>query len=497
MFFMTGIAIVIYLNQPPFQVRERDYAYAGSFYFFSVWTGMAIAGICALLRRWIGRRGRLTAAVAVTAACLCVPVLMAAQNWDDHDRSNRRTAVEMARNYLESVGPDGILITHGDNDTFPLWYAQEVENVRTDVRICNTSLLGTDWHIDQMKWAVNESAPLPLTVGQEQYLYGTNEYIPILDLREEVMSISDVMTLFKHPDVKAPMSSGRKVDYIASRRISVPVNRENVIKYGIVDAKFADQIPDSIVLNISQDKDFITKPELFMLDLLSGYQWNRPINMLSMGGDLNIGIKEYLEYEGYSFKLVPIKSKTSQSQAGFVDTDELYRKMTEVYKWDALSADDYFIDYQNQYTHLGVLSIRNLFVTCARAFMKAGEDGRALEMLDRCEEVMRNYPLETIPLGFSGNDYMVIEAVSCYYELGQPEKAFALAERMGGELLVSARFYLQFYDWAMDELDLTGNYIYFLADEMKKGGNAEAADKLTGDFVQLVDAAARAYGAQD
>ena len=135
-----------------------------------------------------------------------------------------------------------------------------------------------------MKWAVNESAPLPLTVGQEQYLYGTNEYIPILDLREEVMSISDVMTLFKHPDVKAPMSSGRKVDYIASRRISVPVNRENVIKYGIVDAKFADQIPDSIVLNISQDKDFITKPELFMLDLLSGYQWDRPINMLSMGG---------------------------------------------------------------------------------------------------------------------------------------------------------------------------------------------------------------------
>ena len=264
-----------------------------------------------------------------------------------------------------------------------------------------------------------------------------------------------------------------------------------------MDAKFADQIPDSIVLNISQDKDFITKPELFMLDLLSGYQWDRPINMLSMGGDLNIGIKEYLEYEGYSFKLVPIKSKTSQSQAGFVDTDELYRKMTEVYKWDALSADDYFIDYQNQYTHLGVLSIRNLFVTCARAFMKAGENGRALEMLDRCEEVMRNYPLETIPLGFSGNDYMVIEAVSCYYELGQPEKAFALAERMGGELLVSARFYLQFYDWAMDELDLTGNYIYFLADEMKKGGNAEAADKLTGDFVQLVDAAARAYGAQD
>ena len=497
MFFMTGIAIVLYLNQPPYQVRERDYAYAGSFYFFSVWIGMAVAGICALLRRWLKGRGQLASASVVTAACLCVPALMGAQNWDDHDRSNRRTAVEMACNYLNSVGENGILVTHGDNDTFPLWYAQEVEGVRTDVRICNTSLLGTDWHIDQMKWAVNESAPLPLSVGQEQYLYGTNEYIPILDLREEVMSISDVMTLFRHPDVKAPMTSGRKVDYIASRRISVPVNKENVIKYGIVDAKFADQIPDSIVLNISKDKDFITKPELFMLDLLSGYQWDRPINLLSMGGDINIGIKEYLEYEGYSFKFVPIKNKTTTTQAGFVDTDELYRKMTEVYSWDALSADDYFIDYQNQYTHLGVLSIRNLFVTCAEAFMAAGENDRALEMLDRCAEVMEHYPLETVPLGFSGNDFMVVETVRDYYALGQPEKALALATRMGEELLVSANFYLQFYDWAPDELDMVGGYIYLLSDEMKTGGDTEAAEKLLDAFSQMYMAAAEAYGSRN
>ena len=497
MFFMTGIAIVLYLNQPPYQVRERDYAYAGSFYFFSVWIGMAVAGICALLRRWLKGRGQLASASVVTAACLCVPALMGAQNWDDHDRSNRRTAVEMACNYLNSVGENGILVTHGDNDTFPLWYAQEVEGVRTDVRICNTSLLGTDWHIDQMKWAVNESAPLPLSVGQEQYLYGTNEYIPILDLREEVMSISDVMTLFRHPDVKAPMTSGRKVDYIASRRISVPVNKENVIKYGIVDAKFADQIPDSIVLNISKDKDFITKPELFMLDLLSGYQWNRPINLLSMGGDINIGIKEYLEYEGYSFKFVPIKNKTTTTQAGFVDTDELYRKMTEVYSWDALAADDYFIDYQNQYTHLGVLSIRNLFVTCAEAFMAAGENDRALEMLDRCAEVMEHYPLETVPLGFSGNDFMVVETVRDYYALGQPEKALALATRMGEELLVSANFYLQFYDWAPDELDMVGGYIYLLSDEMKTGGDTEAAEKLLDAFSQMYMAAAEAYGSRN
>ena len=490
MFFMTGIAIVIYLNQPPYQVRERDYAYAGSFYFFSVWIGLGLTALCS----WIGRRIKSEKSSTALNAVLCllclgVPVLMAAQHWDDHDRSGRKTAVEMARNYLNSVGPNGILVTHGDNDTFPLWYAQEVENCRTDVRICNTSLLGTDWHIDQMKWAVNESAPLDLSVGPEQYLYGTNEMIPIVDLREEVMSISDVMTLFRHPQVKAPMSSGRKVDYIASRRISVPVNRENVIKSGILDSKYESQIPDSIILNISKDKDYITKPELFMLDLLSNYQWDRPICLLSMGGDLNIGIKEYFEYNGFSFQLVPIKNKTTSTQAGFVDSDALYRKMTEVYKWDALSEDDYFIDYQNEYTFLGVLSQRNLFTMCADVFIREGQKDRALEMLSKCEQVMRRYPLETISLGFSGNDYMVVDMVNQYYALGHPDKAREIALALGDELLKTASFYLEFYDWGRNEFELAGNYIYLLSDALKNGGDEALGKELTDKFVDIVNSA--------
>ncbi|MCR4564840.1 MAG: hypothetical protein K5651_01980, partial [Bacteroidales bacterium] len=145
LFFMTGIAVVIYLNQPPYQVRERDYAYAGSFYAFSIWIGMGVAAIYEWLKEWKNAWGKPVSALAISLLCLGVPALMAAQNWDDHDRSNRYTAVEIASNYLNSVGKNGILVTHGDNDTFPLWYAQEVENIRTDVRICNTSLLGTDW----------------------------------------------------------------------------------------------------------------------------------------------------------------------------------------------------------------------------------------------------------------------------------------------------------------------------------------------------------------
>ncbi|MCQ2155595.1 MAG: DUF2723 domain-containing protein [Bacteroidales bacterium] len=494
MFFMTGIAIVIYLNQPPYQVRERDYAYAGSFYFFSVWAGLAVVALYSWIKALMKGRDSAVAATLISAACLCVPVEMAAQNWDDHDRSNRATAVEMARNYLESVGPNGILITHGDNDTFPLWYAQEVEDVRTDVRICNTSLLGTDWHIDQMKWACNESAPLPLTVPLKQYLYGTNEYIPILDKREEVMPISDVMKVFRHPELKVPLSSGRKVDYIPSRKISVPVNKENVIKYGIVDARFADRIPDEMILSISPDKDYLSKPELFMLDLLSNYQWDRPINVLNQGGDINMGIKEYLVYEGYSYKLVPFKNTIKTLEPGWVDSEELYRKMTEVYKWDALSREDYFADYQNNYTHLGVMSVRTLFLTAAEVFINEGRDDRALEMLDKGLEASRVYPLESIPLGFASNDYMVITYVEDYYRLNQAEKARALAKELGEKLLESSRFYLEFYTYAKDDFELSGSCLYHLADVLEKYGDQELSNALVKTFSDMVDVAAGNVG---
>ncbi|MCQ2178392.1 MAG: DUF2723 domain-containing protein, partial [Bacteroidales bacterium] len=338
MFFMTGLAIIVYLNQPPYQVRERDYAYAGSFYFFSVWIGLAVAAITDTVEEILKKKDSAAVAAVVSAACLFVPVLMGAQNWDDHDRSNRRTSTELAYNYLNSVPRNGILITHGDNDTFPLWYAQEVENCRPDVRIVNTSLLGTDWHIDQMKYAVNESAPLPLTVGKDQYLYGRNDMIPIRDSKDgQPMDIKDVMAIFKHPEIKVMMMN-RKVDYIPSRKIKMDVNRENVIKYGILDSRYEDSIPDSIILEIPAQKQFLTKGELFLRDLLSNYEWDRPLCLLGVGGDLNIGIKEYLCYRGYSHLFVPIKSETTANEPGFTDPQELYRLLTEVYRFDALGA---------------------------------------------------------------------------------------------------------------------------------------------------------------
>ena len=492
MFFMTGIAIVIYLNPPPYQVRERDYAYAGSFYAFSIWIGLAVLALYSWISGSLSRSpaARTAVAAAVSAACLGVPVLMAQQNWDDHDRSNRATAVEMARNYLNSVGPQGILITHGDNDTFPLWYAQEVEEVRTDVRICNTSLLGTDWHIDQMKYACNESQPLPLTVGAEQYLYGTNEFIYIYDTRDTIIPISTVMDVFKHPKAKIELTSGRMVDYIMSRKISVPVNRENVIRYGILEEKYADLIPDEIVLTMPADKDYITKPELFMLDLLSNYQWDRPINLLNMGGDINMGIKEYLMYEGFSYKFVPVKNRMKQTDIGFADADDLYYKVNSVFEWDALKRTDYFADYQNFYTFCGVMSQRGVFLNVAKEQMKAGYPERALEVLDKCQECVPEsvYPLDISYMGFI-NERNVLEMIALYYDAGAPDKGLALAQRFADELLVSAKFYMEFYDYARSNFEETCHYIFYVADILKQNGDneeAEAMEKSLDDLVSIV-----------
>ena len=492
MFFMTGIAVVIYLNMPPFQVRERDYAFAGSFYFFTVWIGLGVLGLYDLLNETLQGKFDASLGAFITAVCLCVPALMAAENWDDHDRSNRRTAPELGANYLKSVGPQGILVTHGDNDTFPLWYAQEVEDVRTDVRIANTSLLGTDWHIDQMKWACNESKPLPLTVGPEQYLYGTNEYIPIYDQRGRVMSISDVMTLFKHPQVKVQMSSGRRYDYIASRKIAVPVNKENALASGIVSPAMADRMLDTLILQIPADKDFLTKPELFVLDFLSNYQWDRPFNVLSNGGDINIGIKEYLMSDGFSAKLVPFKNRPSSSSYGIVDPDELYHYMTEVYSFDALKAPDWFVDYQNCYTFLAVMGIRSLHVNCANAFISCGQKDRALEMLDRSEAAMVNFPICALPIGFSGNDYMVVKTIELYYKLGQAEKGHDLAIKYADEVLSAAAFYLEFYSFAQDDFELCGNYIYYLADVLKAAGEKELGEAVETRFSDMIGSATSA-----
>ena len=488
MFFMTGIAIVLYLNQPPYQVRERDYAYAGSFYMFAIWIGLGVAAVYGWLSDALKGKNPNALAAAATAACLCVPVIMAAENWDDHDRSNRYTAVEMATNYLNSVGKDGILVTHGDNDTFPLWYAQEVEGVRTDVRVVNTSLLGTDWYIDQMKWACNESAPLPLTVPQRQYLYGTNEFVYITYDDGSPMYLKDVMAVFKDPKKTVGVEGGRRLDYICARNLVLPVNKENCLKYGIVPAQFADQIPETITLHISKDKNYLTKPELFLLDLLSNYEWDRPISLLNMGGDLNVGVKEYLLYDGFSYRFTPLANKISSTDPGRVDVLDLYDRIKYLYSWDAVKRTDYFVDYQNLYTFLGVLSQRQLYVTVANALMDAGEVLKAVEILDLCQENFPAdvYPLETICIGFTGNDYMVAQMIEDYYYLMQPEKAHKLALAFGDQLLATAEFFRDWGALGKQEYEAAMRVLMYVADTCQEHGDTDLAKAIKEEVKILI-----------
>ena len=489
LFFMTGIAVVMYLNQPPYQVRERDYAYAGSFYAFTFWIGFAVAGLYSWINSALKEKRSTAVAAVVTAGCLCVPALMCAQEWDDHDRSNRRTAVEIAYNYLNSVGKNGLLVTHGDNDTFPLWYAQEVEEIRNDVRVLNTSLLGTDWYIDQMRYACNNAAPLDLSIGQEQYLYGTNDWVLINDTREQAVSLSDCIKVFKHPDAKIATQDGRLLDYWMSRKMILPVNKENCLKYGIVSPKFADLIPDAITLEIPKDKGGLTKPELFMLDLLANYNWDRPLSVLNQGGDLNIGIKDYLMYDGFSYRFTPIKNKIGTFDLGIVDTDDLYNKLTGTFKFDALAGDDYLIDYQNMYTFMGVMSIRNMFISAANALLKEGDRERSEQLLDKCREIMRpdRYPYDNSLLGWASNALFPIEMIRYYYILGSKDKAREVAEELIGQVKESISLYLDFYPEYKEEFEYEAQLVYYLASEIKKLGDEEFANQMETDIAAFLN----------
>ena len=277
------------------------------------------------------------------------------------------------------------------------------------------------------------------------------------------------------------------VDYILSRKFIIPVNKENVIKYGILDAKYEDMIPDHITLTIPKDKDYLTKPELFMLDLLSNYQWDRPINLLSMGGDINIGMKEYLMYEGFSYKFVPIKNRMKSTDIGFADPEDLYYKMKNVFTWDALKRTDYLVDYQNFYTFCGVLSQRNLFVNAAKEMLKAGDQARAVELLDMCQECVpeQNFPLDMTYLGFS-NEYMVIDMIETYYMAGADEKALELAKRFTEELFASSEFFLDYYDYAKKEFESCYNCISYISDLADHYGDREFGAELRDRFNSML-----------
>ena len=464
LFFLTGIAIILYLNQSPYQVRERDYAYAGSFYVFAIWIGLAVMAVYDWLHKSFSKIHvpEKVTAVAVSVVLLGVPVLMAAENWDDHDRSGRYTARDMAYNYFMSTDDQAILVTHGDNDTFPLWYIQEVEGVRLDARVMNTSLLGIDWYIDQMQWKQYDAEPIKFTTKRINYLYGTNDYAYILERFNRPIMLKDAIALFNDPRVKANVY-GDQVSYIASRKLMIPVNKDNVMKYGIVPEEDYDKILDTVCLEIPSGKNMLEKSELMILDMLANYDWDRPIYFMTQGGALDIGIRDYLQLDGFIYKFVPIKSSTSFYEVSQVDTDALYDRLMNVFRMDSFTGD-FFVDYQNLSTFNGVASPRFVFVQTANALYKKGETDKAVQLLDRMQETFpdRNFPLNTSAAVRYVNENMVINAIELYIKCGQNDKALDLADRFLTETMKAIKLFSQPYHGnVLSRSDLENNFLLY------------------------------------
>ena len=469
LFFLTGIAIILYLNQSPYQVRERDYAYAGSFYMFSIWIGLAVLAVYDWLRKPASRIiSEQSTAIVVFVLLFQVPLLMAFENWDDHDR-----------NYFMSTDPQAILITHGDNDTFPLWYIQEVEGVRLDARVMNTSLLGIDWYIDQMQWKQYDAEPIHFTTPRINYLYGTNDYVHIIDRFNRPILLSDAIALFNDPRVKVNLY-GRQESYLASRCLAIPVNRENALKHGIVSPNDADKMLDTVYLNLPEGKNFLEKTELMILDMLSTYEWDRPIYFFTQGGALEIGIRDYLQFDGYAYKFVPIKSRTTLTEINQIDTDRMYDRIMNVFHYDSFSKD-FFVDYQNLSTFNGVASQRFVFVQTAIALFNKGEKDKAVQILDRMEETFpdRNFPYNSSAAVQYVNEMMVIHAIDLYIKCGQKDKGIAMADRFLEETMQAIRLFAQPYKGTvLSQIDLENNIqLYHYGIEALYAGDPEKAEE--------------------
>ncbi len=411
LFVMTGIAIVLYLNQYPNQPRERDYAFAGSFYAFAIWIGLGVIAVTDLLKRSLP-----LSVSAVISSILClitVPFIMARENWDDHDRSGRYFARDFAYNYLNSCATNAILFTNGDNDTFPLWYAQEVEGIRTDVRVVNLSYLGADWYIEQMERKVYESDPLPMTLTRDKYRQGKRDIVHIIprltgytDLKQAIDFLAD-----DDPRTKQLPNVNERVDHFPNKRFSIPVDSAKVIGNNTVRPEMADKLLSSVKLEIN--KRYLTKNHLMVLDFLATNNWERPIYYaITVSSDNYLSLDNYFQVHGLAYRIVPLKAENTTYYRGSIDTKIMFDNMINKFKWGGMDNQDIYLDENVQRM---LSNFRNNFATLAEALFEENKKDSARIVLDKC--------LELMPDKIVRFDVFTISIIESYYKLGEIEKA--------------------------------------------------------------------------
>lgn len=442
LFFMTGLAIVIYLNQTPVQPRERDYAYAGSFYAYAIWCGIGVAAVIDLLNKYLKLHGTLVSSIAALL-CLLVPVQMVSQTWDDHDRSGRYTCRDFGQNYLMTLQDAGapILFTNGDNDTFPLWYNQDVEGVRTDARVCNLSYLQTDWYIDQMKRPAYNSPAVPISWPRLDYCSGTNEYVEvkpslkqqILDFYKqnpaaaraqfgdnpfEVKNIMKYWVRSKNPDLQV----------IPTDTLYVTIDKAAVKRSGMMMA--SDTIPDRMVISLA-GKNALYKGDLMMLEMISQCNWTRPIYVaLTVGQENYMNLGDNFVQEGLANRITPFT--TNAHGAKNFDTEKTYRNMMTRYKYGGLSRPGLYLDetvMRMCYTH------RRLFGQLALQLIGEGKKDKALKVL---QKAAKEIPVYNVPMNYMSGGTDIAKA---YALLGQKKEALKCLNAVWNDAAQYERYY--------------------------------------------------------
>jgi len=482
LFFMTGLAIVIYLNQAPLQPRERDYAYAGSFYAFTIWIGIGVLGLYEALKKYIP--DATSAGVAGGLSLLLVPVLMGAQNWDDHDRSNRYTCRDFGANYLNTCAPNAVIFTNGDNDTFPLWYNQEVEGVRKDIRVCNLSYFQTDWYVDQMKSKAYESNPLPITFTHDQYVQGKRDVVYLMEdprLKGSV-ELKQALDFVKDENPRTKLEQADNAAYIPSKKLFMVVDKAAVIRNKVVDPQDYDKIVDTLKIDLSS-KHYITKDELMVLDMIANNNWERPIYFaITVGRDKYMNLQDYFQLEGLAYRLVPIKTTETEGgiNIGKVNEKLMYANVMDKFKWGNMNNPKVYIDENNSRM---MMNIRNTFNRLAETLVADGQNDKAAQVLDR--------GIELIPHKIVPYNYFSMMMAETYFKAGKPEKGKEIINTIMTDYKEQLDYFFKMNKPMRASVDDEIQRILYFMREMgnvcNRGNQAELGKEVASSFTSYLD----------
>lgn len=439
LFIITGLGIIVYSNQPPSEPRERDYVLAGSFFTFAIWVGMSALAIFEFLRKSIP--GVAPAAIAA-ALSLSAPLLLVTENWDDHNRSEHTGSRDYARNFLESCEPNAIIFTYGDNDTYPLWYCQEVEGIRTDIRVVNLSLIAVDWYINQMRRAVNNAPAIKMSIPQEQIRGNKRIEIPyfVPGREEREMSLADVVK-FVGGDNRPRVDGAEGIEsYLPTRNVFIPVNKEEVLRLGIVQPEDADKIVDTMRfrLSINERRKSIIKDQLALMDIVASNLWERPIYWaVTCREDRLLGLDDFLQLEGLALRIVPIKTLNREDRANFgligmgrVADDIILRNITEKWTWGNFDKKRLHVD---RAYGPSLQTMRLVMIRAGRQMIADGKNDAAIQLADQYFEA---FPFFNFP-----PDQFAALMADIYARAGAKDKAAKIAREMIPHLAQVVRFY--------------------------------------------------------